>query len=123
MEAVNKTTLLKLLDAIEYHDDKEVFVKEFTELIQIQSMDKLIMSLPQDQQDSLKSQLRDNKDDLDRIGEILKSHFTEEQMKKSLEETTRKAVGDWMQSIDSTLSDAQRQKLLNLSYELNFTTH
>ncbi len=120
MEIVSKTTLLKLLEAIDYADDKEAFVKEFVGLIQIHAMDRLIMSLPEEQQSSLKSQLRDNKDDLDKIGEILKSHFSEEQMKESFEVTTQKAVMDWMQSVDPTLSDIQRQKLLNLSYELNF---
>ena len=122
MEIVSKTTLLKLLDAIGYTDDKDVFVKEFVELVQIHAMDKLIISLPQDQQESLKAQLRENKDDLDKIGEILKSHFTEEQMKESFQITTQKAVRDWMQAVDPTLSEIQRQKLMNLSYELNFTS-
>ncbi len=110
--------LLKILEAIDYTDDREAFVKEFTDLVQIQAMDRLINPLPQEQQDSLKVELTENKDNLDKIGEILKSRFSEEQMRKSLEETTTNAVTDWMKAIDPTLSDDQKVRLANLSLEL-----
>ncbi|HVF69152.1 MAG TPA: hypothetical protein VNA13_01160 [Xanthomonadales bacterium] len=111
--------ILKILEAIDYADDREVFVKEFTELVQIQAMDKLIISLPEDQQDTLKNELRTNQENLEKIGEILKSRFSMEQMQKSLEETSAKAVTEWMQAISPTLTDVQKQKLVSLSQEFN----
>lgn len=114
-------SLLKILDAIDYADDREAFVKEFTEVVNMQAVEILISSLPQDQQDSLKTELTANEDNPEKISEILKSRFSEEQVQKSLEETTKTAVEDWMKAINPTLSDEQRQKLLDLSQELNPT--
>lgn len=118
MDERAKNVLLKILEAIDYTDDREAFVKEFTDLVQIQAMDRLINSLSQEQQGLLKAELTENKDNLDKIGEVLKARFDEEQMRKSLEETTTNAVSDWMKAIDPTLSDDQKVRLANLSLEI-----
>ena len=114
-----KDTILKILEAVEYADDKEAFVKEFEELVNIQAVESLINSLPQDQKEALKIEGSANKDNSEKVSEILKSRFNEEQMQKSLEETTKSAVMEWMKTIEPTLSDQQKQNLVKLSEDLN----
>lgn len=116
-----KEILLEILKAIDYKDDKDAFVQEFTDLVQIQAIEKLITALPQDQQEDLKSELAANKDYSEKVSEILRGRFPAEQMQKSLEETMQKSVTEWMQAVNPTLNDVQRQKLLDLSQELNPT--
>lgn len=118
---MNKDILLKILGAIDYADDKDAFVKEFTEVVNIQALESLISALPQDQQDTLKNELTANKDYSEKVSEILRGRFPAEQMQKSLEETMQKSVTEWMQAVNPTLNDVQRQKLLDLSQELNPT--
>ncbi len=122
MDINAKDLILKILDSIDYSDDKEVFVKEFVELVNIQVVESLINSMPQDQQEALNIELSANKENSEKISELLKSRFSEEQMQKSLEETTKKSVEDWMKAIEPTLSDQQKQNLINLSEELNTST-
>lgn len=111
--------LYTILETIDYTDDKEAFVKKFTEVVNIQAGEGLISSLPQEQQESLKNELTVNKDNSEKASEILKAHFNEEQIQKSLEETTKNAVMEWMQAVNPTLSDEQKQKLVALSQEFN----
>lgn len=121
MNSETKNTILKILEAIDYSDDKEDFVNKFIEIINIQTIESLAISLPLDQQNSLKNELTANKNNPEKVGEILKSRFSDEQTQKSLEEVSKNAVSEWMQAVSPTLSEEQRQKLLDLSKELNPT--
>ena len=81
----------------------------------------MISALPADQQETIKNELTANKDNPEKISELLKSKFSEEQMQKRLEEVSSNFLTEWMQAVNPTLTDEQRQKLVALSQEFNPT--
>ncbi len=114
----DKDILLNILEAIDYTDDKEAFIKEFIELTQIQAVNDLVNALPPEQKEAVKAELAANKDNPQKASDVLKSRFTDEQMQEALEKSSGYAMLEWMNAINPTLSDEQRQKLINLSKEL-----
>lgn len=109
----DRDTVLRILEAIDYSDDKEAFVDEFLKNVQQQAFINLVQALPQDKQEEIKNEFATENP------EIVKKYFTEEQIQQSLEDTSKNAVMEWLQTINPTLADAQRQKLVDLSQELN----
>ena len=112
MDLSYKNELFRILDAIGYAGDREAFVKKFNELIQLQAIDNLINSLPQDGQKVIRNELVTNKDNPEKVNETLNGHFSEKQIQQELEETFKNALTDWMQAVSPTLSDFQKHKLL-----------
>jgi phage host-nuclease inhibitor protein Gam len=112
-----KDILLKILDAIGYADDREAFVNEFIGNVQKQAVVDLIQTLPADKQEEIKKEFSSAAGNPEKIAEVVKKYFTEDQMRKALEEASKNAVIDWMDAVKDTLSDAQRTKLIDLSGE------
>ncbi|HSW48399.1 MAG TPA: hypothetical protein VLG67_04965 [Candidatus Saccharimonadales bacterium] len=86
--------IIKILEAIDFADDKETFVKEFDENVKLLAFDNLLKSLPEEHQQSIKSEIFASADNLEKVGEILKANFTEEQTQKVLEDTMQKVASD-----------------------------
>ena len=115
----NKEILLKILEAIGYTDDKEAFTDEFLKNVQLQSMIDLHNSLTSEQQEEFKNKLILHTDDQEKVDEVVKSYFSEEQRRNAFEEASKKAMMEWLEEINPALTDEQRQKLIKLSEELN----
>jgi hypothetical protein len=114
MKTVNDV-ILKILEAIEYVDDKEAFVKKFMNSVSLQAFIDLTQTLPQDKQEELKKAIIAAGEDAQKINDIVKNYFSEEQINNARENAAKNAVTGWMQAVDPTLSDSQRQKLIDLS--------
>ncbi len=77
-----------------------------------------MQTLPQDQQEQIKTDLSADPNNPEKIAAVVKAHFSNEQLQKALEEAAKHAVVNWMQAVEPTLSDSQKQKLVDLSDEL-----
>lgn len=109
-----KTILLEILDAIGYSDDKEAFITEFIKNIKLLSLQDLIKTMPQDKQKEITGKLFAAGNDYEKITGILKSFFSEEQIQKSIKDTTRDNIIEFITEIDDSLTDAQRNKLITV---------
>lgn len=89
MNLTDKDILLKLLDAINYTGDREAFVNQFLGLVQAQAFDDLMQSIPQ------------------------------EQKQAAYEDAAKRLMVDWIGTIDNTLEDQQKDKLVALSQEFS----
>lgn len=110
--------LVKILDAIDFQDDKEAFVKEFLELIYAQAVTDLVATLPQTEQDEIKNAFQVEEKNAETLGAVMKAHFSHEQGEKALQEATEKTVADYLEYIDSSLSDEQREKIFALTEQV-----
>lgn len=117
-----RNTLLKILDIIEFSDDKSTFVDEFLRNVQLQSLDNLIQSLPEDKQKEIRQNLSRNSDNPKKVAEILKMHFTEAQMQKALETVSKTAIETYFKTINETLSPAQKNNLASFFEQLKPVT-
>jgi hypothetical protein len=112
-----KEILLKILEVISFTDDKEAFMKEFINNVSLQAFVDLVQTLPQDKQEELKKAFAAAGENAQKINDIVKNYFSEEQINNALENAAKNGVTEWMKAVDPTLSDPQRQKLVDLSQQ------
>jgi len=70
-----KSIILKILDTIDYSDDKERFADEFLQSVQLHALSNLIQSLPADRQNEIKEELTKNSNSPDVVAGVLKKIF------------------------------------------------
>lgn len=109
-----KTTILNILEAIDFSDDKKTFVAEFLRNIHLQSLLDLIEMLPNDKREKIKSQLSTNPDNQEIVSETLRTYFSEDQLRQSLQNSAKDAIPKYIQSINQTLSASQRDRLIQV---------
>lgn len=109
-----KTTLFKILEIIDYQDNKEKFVEEFLKNLQLQSFLDLMQALPEDKRPEIEKQLQNASNNPGELASKIKTYFNEEQLKKSLENTTKNALANYIQAIQSSLSVMQKDNLAKL---------
>jgi hypothetical protein len=107
-----KSILLDMLGAINYTEDKEKFIAKFTNNIQLQSLKNLVQALSATKLKEIKNKLSSASNDQQKVSEILKSYFTEEQMQQALKNAAKDAVSNYITAINNTLSDTQRESLI-----------
>lgn len=112
-----KIILLKLLDAIDYADDKEAFIAEFMHVISTQALVNLLQTLPEDKQQEADKKIA-SADGQKNFSKAVSEYFTNEQVAKSVDDASQKAILEWLRSLHATLNDEQRKKLVALSNEL-----
>lgn len=117
MDISYKTVLLKILDLVNYEEDKNAFADEFIGLVQMQAIANLMIGLPHDKQDAIKAELNADTNNPEKVAAVIKANFSEDQLQKAVESAATKGLTDWMKAVESTLSDAQKQKLADLSQE------
>jgi len=118
----SKSILLKILDTIGYADDKEAFANKFLENVHLQSLLNLIQSLPADKQNEAKQKLTENSNNPEEIASVLKEYFSQSEMQQSLQKSAQDAVNNYIQSINNSLSNEQRQNLIKVVEEVHQNT-
>ncbi|MGH7203526.1 MAG: hypothetical protein ACREHC_03735 [Candidatus Levyibacteriota bacterium] len=108
-----KTILLKILDAIEYTDDKEAFANEFMQNTSLQTVTDLVDTLPHEKKEEVKKAFVESTTD-ETVSEILKKYFSEEQKQKAFENAVSTSIKRWMQAIQHTLNESQKKNLADL---------
>jgi GTP1/Obg family GTP-binding protein len=116
-----KEIILKVLEAINYTDDKEAFINQFATNIYFQSLIDLIQSMPITDQEKIKQKMSTIDNSSEKIDEVIKRYFTEVQRKKALELTAKNAMVNYISAIQDTLSPSQEQNLINLFQRFNFS--
>ncbi|MBI4084827.1 MAG: hypothetical protein HY431_02875 [Candidatus Levybacteria bacterium] len=110
--------LLKILEVIDYSDDKEAFISEFIKNVRLQSLLDLISTLPTDKQEEIKTKLTTNVNDADKVASTLGAYFTPSQMQDALETASKDAITKYVETINRVLSVSQKQELANTFQEL-----
>jgi hypothetical protein len=87
--------LLKVLEIIDYSDNKEAFVEEFIKSIHLQSLSDLISKLNPDKQEELKTKLKTNINDADKTANILNAYFSQSQIRDALENASKNAMAEY----------------------------
>lgn len=116
-----KVTLSKILEAIEYSENKNAFIEEFVKNINIQALLNLITTISSDKQEQLKSQLLQNKDNKEKVAEIFKEHFPEEKIEESVKNVAKETMTKYIEVISDTLTDIQKQNLIQIAENLKPT--
>lgn len=106
-----RTFLEKVLEAIEYKNDKLKFITEFEKNIQSLYLLDLIDSLPDDKNQELTKQLTETENNQDNIKTLLNNFFTPDQIRKSIENTTTNTINEYIQTIAPTLTEPQLDHL------------
>jgi hypothetical protein len=70
--------LLKILEAIDYTDNREAFVAEFLRLTYLQALTNLVKSLPFDKQTAINQELAKSADNPELIASTLKEQFSQQ---------------------------------------------
>ena len=112
-----KEFLLKILEIIRYSDNREEFADNFLSQIHLQSLSSLARTLNPQNQDKLKEEVK-NSSNSEELSKNLKNYFSEEQIQKAISEATADAMSRYIETINSTLSENQKEKLLILSVNL-----
>jgi uncharacterized protein YccT (UPF0319 family) len=112
--------LFKIINIIDYRDNKENFVNEFVIATKQHALSDLINALPGDKQTEINQTLSANVNNQEKIIETIKTTFTEEQRKLAFEKAAKDAITGLIQSVNGTLSSVQKQKLAELP--LDFTS-
>lgn len=107
-----KDVLLKILEIIEYTEDKDNFTDAFLKNIYLQSVSDLASNFTQDKELEVKSKLS-QVDSPERLEEILRTHFTGEEINEALKTSSYNAIQEYIKTIDPTLSNEQKQSLRN----------
>lgn len=113
--------LLKILQAVEYQDDKEVFVLKFEKNIFLQSIADLIKSLPLEKRDELKLELNQLENPEVAL-ETLKNNFTDSQVQDAIKKSAKDSIKKYIQSINPTLSEPQKNNLMKVLKEIEQTS-
>jgi hypothetical protein len=102
------------LNAIDYKEDKELFIADFLQNVQLQSLQNLLQTLPADKLQNIKLQLLASTNDQNKITEILKTSFSQDQIQHAIENAAKEGVSSYIKVIDDLLSDAQRDNLIKV---------
>ncbi len=113
-----KDLILKILEEINFNEDKDEFVNQFLENIKIQTIIDLFELLTDKEKEKFKSELTENSDSSTSINIVLNKFFSDDQIGKAVEGAAKNAISDWMEMIGPALDDDQRQKLLSVSASL-----
>jgi hypothetical protein len=109
---------LKILEVINYTEDKEDFIKEFEKNIKIQTVFDLVRSLPNEKQDELKKRLIEVDDNPEKIVEILKEYFSADKIQEEIKNITKNSFSEYIETILPTLSASQTDSLQKILEEV-----
>lgn len=109
--------VLKLLEITEYKDDKKAFLEDFTRITNSQALVTLVQMLPEEKRETADAEIA-GADSQEKFTEVVRAHFTEEQVQEALDNAAAEAVTQWIQSVAPTLNDTQKKKLVELSIDL-----
>ena len=113
-----KQILLRILEIIGYSEDKDKFATEFLQNVSFQALLDLFNTLPQDKKDQIQQQITNANNDISKVQQALSQFFTEDQISKSIENSSKNAVEEYIKTIEPTLSQEQKQNLANYFNEI-----
>jgi Mg/Co/Ni transporter MgtE len=118
MNTTYQSFLTKLLEAIDFKNDKEQFVGEFIKDTQLETLLELIETLPADKQTAIKEQLS-KATKPEEITQLMNDNFTQEQLQESFTKNANEAIKGLLETLKDTFTDEQRQKVVQLLQSLS----
>lgn len=104
-----KEIILKVLEIINYQDDKEKFANEFLGLILQNSINNLAEKLPQDKLDQLRQRLSLSKPE--KLETLLNDYFSSEELNDSVKKVSENMFKEYLEEVSPTLDEAQKENL------------
>jgi hypothetical protein len=108
-----RETILKILEIIDYPDNKDEFVNQFIVTCKKQAVIDLISKLESDRQDQLKEQLTQATTEVE-IAEIFNSFFSDDDYQAALTTASESTLGKLLEAILPDLNNEQKTKLKEL---------
>lgn len=103
--------LIKVLDIIEFADDKEKFANEYFRNINLQAVANLSQNLSEEQKNNFKQKLSEISTEPQKVGDVLQSFFSESQLQFETEKVSKEMLRDFLGQISPALSEEQKQNL------------
>lgn len=106
--------LYKILDAVDYTDDKEIFAAQFLENIRVKALMELVKSLPAEKRGEARKKLIEGSVDPQKAATVIQAYFTETQIQEALKNTAQSMMVKYIESIEDVLSPAQKENLIKI---------
>jgi enoyl-[acyl-carrier-protein] reductase (NADH) len=100
-----RDTLRKILESIDYTEDKDTFIEEFMRILQLKVVAALVQKLTPDKQREIEKLLEEES----KI--VLENYFTEEEIKSTISKISKELGEEYIKSIAHTLSESQKETL------------
>ncbi len=107
-----KTIILKILEAINYSEDKDAFAGDFLTNIQLEAVRDLTDKVDQGKKQEIVKKLRGAPEGKDAIM-ILEEYFTPDHVEETLKNVAENSIQEYIKNIMETLDDSQREGLIN----------
>ena len=101
--------LYKILEIIDYKNNKEAFVQKFLTICKQEAIYNCLDNLPQGIQEQIKKEIQNLS--VDECIKVLQKHISQEQFQKELQSTSNNTLKEYVTSIAYTLSKGQKEKL------------
>lgn len=111
MQTANEI-LLRILEIVDYQDDKDKFVESFLKNITGQTFFDLVKTLPDDKQKGI--ELKEGQSAF----EALRKSFSEEQIQEAEKNASSTATQKFLEEIYPSLSEVQKGRLENFLKEV-----
>ena|SRR3989344_8933650 len=102
--------LSNFLNTINYPESKEDFINKFLSAIYLETIDELIKTLPQDKQ-ALISQKLESAKTPEFLQQVVNNNFDQNLFNKTLQKTSERLFREYLETINETLTDEQKDKL------------
>lgn len=106
----SKKFLKEVLDIVDYTDDKDMFIMEFSRLFIEQALKDYLNLLPEEQKNLLQKQLTQEKDPL-KLQSLLEPHMKTNEYQNLMQQNWEKLFQSYLETITPNLSQEQKTKL------------
>ncbi len=107
----SKQVILKILDIIEFSEDREKFADGFLTLIYKNALGDCLSSLPEDTQKLLAQRLSDQNIDPQIFSDTIMHYVKRAQFRKSLEKCAKATMDGYIKAILPTISEDQKKQI------------
>lgn len=112
-----KDIVVKILTIIDYPHDREAFLVDFDRVVSSQAVIDLVKSLPEDKRSDAEDAISKAQSQ-EEFSKAISAYFTVDQVSEAIDAAAAPAISQWISSIAPTLTDEQKQKLIELSSEM-----
>ena len=107
-----KEILLKILELIDYSEDKEAWTVEALGVINLNTFNALVLSLSSEKQKEIENQLK-IENAIQKIPQVLNAYFTKEQIRVQFEKSSEDFLQKFLESVFPKLSMDQQELVGN----------
>jgi hypothetical protein len=110
--------IIRILEAIDYRDDKEAFAEQFLNNIHLETITNLISQLPLDETSKIENEISTKSRLKENPKNILSKYFPEDQIQNTIKKVSEHAILKYIETISPKLSESQIKQLNTVLTEL-----